>query len=215
MMMWTLKSIAALLLVPGGLSGGQDPEVLAQRADRALAELTTLRATFTQHVENPVLERTTVGRGTLTYQAPTRFRIAYSDPAGDVVVNDANHVWIYLPSSQPGQVIRQLAAASGVQNPLTFLRDLRGSYTPTATDADVVAGVAVDKLTLVPLDTNAPYTDLEIWIDRTSGLMRQVVTRTAEGVTTRYTFENLEPNVRLAEAAFRFKVPSDVEVFDQ
>ncbi len=214
-MIWMLKSTAALLMVPAGLLGGQDPEVLAQRADRALAELTTLRATFTQHVENPVLERTTVGRGTLAYQAPTRFRIAYSDPAGDVVVNDATHVWIYLPSSQPGQVIRQLAAASGVQNPLTFLRDLRGSYAPTSTQADVVAGVAVDKLTLMPLGTNAPYTDLEVWIDKATGLMRQVETRTAEGVTTRYTFDNLEPNVKLAEAAFWFEVPSDVEIFDQ
>jgi outer membrane lipoprotein carrier protein len=214
-MMWILKAMAALLLVPTGVSGGQDPEALAQRADRALAELTTLRTTFTQHVENPVLERTTVGRGTLTYRAPTRFRIAYSDPAGDVVVNDATHVWIYLPSSQPGQVIRQLAAASGVQNPLTFLRDLRGSYAPSAAERDVVAGVAADKLSLVPLGTNAPYTDLEVWVDRASGLMRQVRTRTAEGVTTRYTFENLEPNVKLAEAAFRFEVPSDAEIFDQ
>ncbi len=214
-MMWILKSLIALLLVPGGLSGGQDPEVLAQRADRALAELTTLRAAFTQRVENPVLERTTVGRGTLTYQAPTHFRIAYSDPDGDVVVNDATHVWIYLPSSQPGQVIRQLAAASGVQNPLTFLRDLRDSYVPTRTEPDVVTGVTVDKLTLVPNGANAPYTDLEVWIDRASGLMRQVETRTAEGVKTRYTFERLEPNVKLAETEFRFEVPPDAEIFDQ
>jgi outer membrane lipoprotein carrier protein len=213
--MWILKAIATLLAVPAGLSGGQDPEALAQRADQALSELTTMRATFTQHVENPVLERTTVGRGILTYRAPARFRIAYSDPAGDVVVNDATHVWIYLPSSQPGQVVRQLAAASGVQNPLTFLRDLRGSYAPKAAHPDIVAGMTADRLTLAPLGTNTPYTHLKVWIDRVSGLLRQVETRTAEGVTTRYTFETLEPNVQLAASAFRFEVPSDVEIFDQ
>lgn len=214
-MMWVLKSVAALLIVPAGLSGGQDPEAVVQRADQVLAELMTLKAAFTQYVENPVLERTTVGRGTLTYRAPARFRIAYSDPAGDVVVNDATHVWIYLPSSQPGQVIRQLAAESGVQNPLTFLRDLRGSYTPTATQPDIVAGVTADRLSLAPLGANPPYTHLEVWVDRASGLLRQVETRTAEGVTTRYTFERLEPNVELAASAFRFEVPPNVEIFDQ
>jgi outer membrane lipoprotein carrier protein len=213
--MWILKAIVTLLAVPAGLSGGQDPGALAQRADQALAELTTMRATFTQHVENPVLERTTVGRGILTYRAPARFRITYSDPAGDVVVNDATYVWIYLPSSQPGQVIRQLAAESGVQNPLTFLRDLRGSYAPKAAQPDIVAGMTADRLSLAPLGTNTPYTYLEVWIDRASGLLRQVETRTAEGVTTRYTFETLEPNVQLAVSAFRFEVPSDVEIFDQ
>ena len=77
--------LALSLLHPAaGLGLQGDPEQVLRRADRALDGLETLRAEFDQRVYNPVLERTTTGHGTLTYRSPELFRIAYSDPAGDV-----------------------------------------------------------------------------------------------------------------------------------
>ncbi|HKY60671.1 MAG TPA: outer membrane lipoprotein chaperone LolA [Gemmatimonadota bacterium] len=207
--------LALSLLHPtAGLGTQGDPEQVLRRADRALDGLTTLRAEFDQQVYNPVLERTTTGHGTLTYRSPELFRIAYSDPEGDVVVNDGERVWIYLPSSQPGQVIRQPAAASEVQNPLTYLRDLRDRYVAVSGGTQTVAGRPTDRLVLTPAGPRAPFMLLEVWVERETGFLRRVRTRTDEGVATTYTFVRLEPNARLSAGAFEFEPPRGVEIFD-
>jgi outer membrane lipoprotein carrier protein len=207
--------LALSLLHPAaGLGLQGDPEQVLRRADRALDGLETLRAEFDQRVYNPVLERTSTGHGTLTYRSPELFRIAYDDPAGDVVVNDGDRVWIYLPSSQPGQVIRQPATESGVRNPLTYLRDLRDDYVAVSGGAQTVAGRPTDRLVLTPETSGAPFMLLEVWVDRETGFPRQVRTRTDEGIATTYTFVRLEPNARVPSTAFRFDPPAGVEVFD-
>lgn len=197
-----------------GLVAQSDPDQVLRRADRALDGLETLRAEFDQRVYNPVLERTTTGHGTLTYRSPGRFRIAYSDPEGDVVVNDGERVWIYLPSSQPGQVIRQPASSSDVQNPLTYLRDLQDDYVAVSGGTQTVAGRSTDRLVLTPAGPRVPFMLLEVWVERDTGFLRQVRTRTDEGVATTYTFVRLEPNAALSARAFDFEPPRGVEIFD-
>lgn len=193
----------------------QDPETIARAADAALESLRSLGAEFTQDVVNPILERTSTGRGTLLYKAPDRFRIAYSDPAGDVVVNDGDHVWIFLPSSQPGQVIRQPSDESGVQNPLTYLRDLRRHFEATHAGRERILGHPADHLAMTPRTDRAPFTRLDVWVDAATKLPRQVRTTTADEVVTTYTFRTFQRNVDLADRLFTFAPPQGVEVFDQ
>lgn len=192
-----------------------DPSAIVQRSDRALAALETLRADFVQRVENPILERTTTGRGTLVYAAPDRFRIAYADPAGDLVVNDGEHVWIYLPSSQPGQVIRQPAETSGVRNPLTYLRDLRRAFVARHAGVESVAGRPSDHLALLPKGPEAPFVRLDVWVDRGTHLPRQVRTQSQDGIVTTYTFRDFRRNATVDPGLFRFAPPEGVEVYDQ
>lgn len=201
-------------LAAAGQTAPPDPAALVTRADQALAALTSLEADFVQRVENRVLERTTTGRGTLTYRAPGRFRIGYVEPRGDLVVNDGTYVWIYLPSSQPGQVIRQPAAQSGVQNPLTYLRDLRGRYVVRHAGAEPIAGETTDHLALEPVGGSAPFERVDVWIGQSTRLLRQVRTSAAD-VTTTYTFQTLKRNGALAAGLFRFTPPRGVEIFDQ
>ena len=193
---------------------GQDPEAVADRADRALAALTSLEAEFVQRAENPILEKTEIGHGTLSYRAPGRYRIDYRYPAGDVVVDDGTWVWIYLPSSQPGQVIRQPSDESGAANPLTYLRDLRARYDARLAGVDPIAGESSDHLVLSPRSDDAPFESVDAWVGRETGLLRQVRTRTSDGVETSYTFTTLRRNVPLADSRFRFSPPAGVEVFD-
>jgi outer membrane lipoprotein carrier protein len=193
----------------------RDPDAIVRRADQALAALRTLRAEFVQEVVNPLLERTTTGRGRLLYKAPDRFRIAYSDPAGDLVVHDGTNVWIYLPSTQPGQVIRQSAAATGVRNPLTYLRDLRGRFTAREAGVETVSGRPADKLVLSPSAPDAGFTEIVVWVDRGTALLRRVRTTSEDGLVTTYTFTTLERNVALDDGPFRFRPPRGIEVYDQ
>lgn len=191
-----------------------DPEAIVRRADAALDALSSLEADFVQRVENPILERTEIGHGTLVYRAPDRFRIGYRYPEGDVVVNDGRYVWIYLPSSQPGQVIRQPAAASGVKNPMTYLRDLRGGYAVRLEGTEEVSGEISDHLVLTPESSTTAFEQLDVWVDRQTGLVRQVRTRMPDDVVTTYTFQTLRPGAPVDDELFRFTPPDGVEVFD-
>lgn len=195
-------------------SVGQDPEAIALRADRELAALTSLQADFVQRVVNPVLEKTEIGHGTLYYRAPGLYRIEYLYPQGDVVVDDGDWVWIYLPSSQPGQVIRQPAEGSGGGNPLTYLRDLRSLYEVRLVGPEAISGEASDHLGLDPRSPDAPFTRVDIWVGRQTGLVRRVTTRTADGVEKSYTFTALRRGAAIPDSRFRFSPPQGVEVYD-
>ena len=207
-------STVIAVLVPAALAG-QDPEAIAARADRALAALTSLQADFVQRVENPVLEKTEIGHGTLYYRAPGQYRIEYRYPPGDMVVDDGTWTWIYLPSSQPGQVIRQPADGSGGANPLTYLRDLRSLYAVTLVGPETVSGELSDHLALEPRSEEAPFTEVEVWVGRETRLVRQVRTLTPDGVEKSYTFTALERGATIPETRFRFTPPRGVEIYDQ
>ena len=94
------------------------------------------------------------------------------------------------------------------------LRDLRDDYVAVSGGAQTVAGRPTDRLVLTPETSGAPFMLLEVWVDRETGFLRQVRTRTDEGVATTYTFVRLEPNARVPSTAFRFEPPAGVEVFD-
>ncbi|HEY7472068.1 MAG TPA: outer membrane lipoprotein chaperone LolA [Gemmatimonadota bacterium] len=204
----------AFLVSVGAASNGQDPEAIVARADRALASLSSLRADFVQRAVNPILEKTEIGHGTLYYRAPDRYRIEYVYPRGDVVVDDGEWVWIYLPSSQPGQVIRQPADGAGGVNPLTYLRDLRSMYDVAEAGSEAISGEVSDHLSLAPRSEDAPFTALDVWVGRDTGLLRQVRTRTDDGVEKSYTFTSLRRGASVPESRFRFSPPPGVEVYD-
>jgi outer membrane lipoprotein carrier protein len=210
-----LFAVLLCVAIPATATPAQDPEAVAERADRALASLRTLEARFVQRVVNPVLEKTEIGHGTLYYRAPGRYRIEYTYPQGDVVVDDGTWVWIYLPSSQPDQVIRQPADGSGGANPLTYLRDLRSMYDVALAGDEVISGEASDRLTMEPRTADAPFTHVDVWVGRQTGLLRRVRTVTPDGIEKSYTFTSLDPGAGIPDSRFRFSPPAGIEVYDQ
>jgi outer membrane lipoprotein carrier protein len=208
--------VLTLVLLSGVPAGAvvQDPGAVVSRADRSLGEITELRAEFVQSVDNPILEKTTTGTGVLSYRAPDRFRIEYTDPGGDVIVDDGTFVWIYLPSAQPGQVIRQPAGEARLRNPLTYLRALRDEYLVRGAGMEVIEGRPSDHLRLEPLRPRTSFVGVDLGGRRIIKKLSQVRTRTAQDVVTTYTFRTLERNVDLDRELFRFRVPDGVEVFD-
>lgn len=195
-------------------SNNLDPEAIARRADRSLAELRSLEAGFVQRAANPILEKTEIGHGTLYYRAPGEYRIEYRYPPGDVVVDDGVWVWIYLPSSQPEQVIRQPAEGVGGGNPLAYLRDLRSFYSLRLEGREPVSDELCDHLAMDPISDDAPFTRVDVWVGVDSGLVRQVATRAEDGVEKSYTFTTLRRGISIPDSRFRFSPPPGVEVYE-
>jgi outer membrane lipoprotein carrier protein len=186
------------------------------RAVAAYAKVRTARGTFEQTITNPVTGTTSAARGDFQQQRPGRIDVRFTDPKGDRIVSDGKAIWVYLPSTNPGQVIKVPASSAGtgtVDLTAQFLDDPKTRYTISDAGTAVVGGRATHALTLVPR-TPQPFTKATVWVDDADGAVRQFEVTDAGGVVRRVTLRSLRVNVGVDASAFRFSPPAGVRVIE-
>ncbi len=217
---WGLLALSAAspgLAQGGTASGSPDVQDLLQRAEATYASLASLRATFEQKVEVPLLEKSRTGIGTWYQKGSGRFKMDFTDPAGDVIVSDGTSVWFFHPSTHPGQVIRSdidaTAAGSGIADLQgRIFADARSRY-----EADHVADAVVDgrlthEIVLTPIGTS-PYRQVRVWIDAGSYLVRRFEIAERNETLRDIRLRDLQPNVPIPDSVFHFDPPPDADVF--
>jgi len=210
-----------LLIAAVPCLGAQTPSAdqILDRAVAAWSKVRTARATFEQTITNSLTGSTGNARGEFQEQRPNKLAIRFTEPAGDRIVSDGASVWVYLPSSAPGQVIkRSVTDASAIPLDITgeFLTDPRGRYVVTSAGTAVVTGHAAHALALTPKpDTQAPFTKATIWVDDDDGLIRQFETIEQSGVTRRVRITSLELNAPVDRNAFTFAPPAGVRIVER
>jgi outer membrane lipoprotein carrier protein len=207
-------------LPPSGGAAGEQAltavEIL-RRASAAYERVTSLRAEFVQELENPLLRTRTVSRGTLAQRRPDRFLMRFSDPAGDVVVGDGSHFWLYYPSVDERQVIRAPVGAAGpggVDLQAQFIGDPERRFNATLEGRETVAGRPAHVLTLIPREPLG-YRRLKVWIDAADHLSRRFEITDEQGSVRQIELNRLEINPRLDDALFRFTPPAGARVIDR
>jgi outer membrane lipoprotein carrier protein len=188
-----------------------------QRAERAYANIKTLRATFEQTVTNPLTRTNVTSHGELQQKIPGSVSVKFTDPAGDRIVANGKVVWLYLPSTNPGQVLKSTLDSSTTAVPDVaswFLNSPSTRYAISDAGTAMIAGHATHVVTLIPKDPSLPFTKATIWVDDDDALIRQVETLDANGLARRITLTRLVPNATLDRDAFDFKVPKGVRVYE-
>ena len=199
---------------------GQEPDaaILLADADRAYSGLRSLRATFVQRVEVPLLDRTSQGFGDWLQAGRDRFRMDFTDPPEDLFVADGEFLWLYQPSATPGQVLQcELAggrrAAGGADVLARILSEARESYDSRYEGTAIVSGVRTHVIELRPRGP-ADYREVRVWIaDRDRLVRRFRIVEENETIRT-VTLADLEPNARLDSSLFTFTLPDGADVFD-
>ncbi len=186
------------------------------RAVAVWSKVKTLRATFEQTITNPITGSAMLSRGELQQRKPNRLAITFSEPAGDRIIADGAHVWLYLPSSTPGQVIRMTTAQAGASNTDLigqFLDTPRSRYEITDAGDEQVSGRATRALVLVAKPGQSlPFIRAKVWIDAKDSFIRQFESTDRNGVSRKVRLLTMTPNAAVDSAAFRFRVPSGVRV---
>jgi outer membrane lipoprotein carrier protein len=190
-----------------------------RRAIAAWGKVKTLRATFEQTLTNPVTGSAMVSKGTLEQRKPNQLAITFNDPAGDRIVGDGKHVWVYLQSATPGQVIKLASTDAGAASTDLigqFLTTPRSKYDASDAGAERVGTRNARAVVLLAKPGQAlPFVRAKVWVDGADGLIRQFEATDANGITRRVRLLTIQPNVTVNAKAFTFTVPSGVRIVER
>jgi len=213
----TIASLA-LAAFPFALLGQDAAGAAIDRAVSAYAKVRTARASFEQVVTNPLTGSKLQSAGQFEQARPDRFAFRFSDPKGDLIVSDGKYVWVYLPSSTPGQVIRAPLTAD-IQGSIdligAFFSNPRTRFTVGDAGAATLGGHATRIVTLVPKSKDESFTRAKVWIDAADGSLHQFEAEEPSGIVRLVKITAFTPNATIRTDAFRFKPPRGVRVVDQ
>lgn len=211
----TCLSAFALIALPLA-AGAQSAETTIDRAVAAYSRLNSMRAEFRQTLTNPLTGSTQTTSGEIIRRKPNLMSINFNN--GDRVAADGSSLWVYLPSSVPGQVIRMpyTGGNAGSVDPADqFLDAPRTRYTIVPAGAATIGGRATRVLTLVPKRRNDAITRAQLWIDDLDYSVRQFEVESASGLRRKVVITSFTANPRLDRSKFRFSIPRGAKVVDQ
>jgi outer membrane lipoprotein carrier protein len=218
----TITTLAIVALVPTFQHADvyQDPQPILDRASASYDTVNTLQADFTQIVDNPMLGDPDTTRGKLYQQRPNFFEMRFTDPKNDRIVADGKKLWLYTPSTTPGQVIRTAIPSTGTSGPNLigqFVEHPRERYDARYVRADSLPSPegGVDVIALKPRQTDLPYTAATVWIARKDGLVRRIEIVEPSGQTRTIILRSLVLNRPISGREFKFAPPAGTQVVDQ
>ena len=210
--------IAIIALGAAGSANAQSPDIVMDRAVKAYSALTSVRAEFRQSITNPVTGTSSTSRGVLLRKDPNLLSINFTDPKGDRIVSDGQSLWIYLPSTAPGQVIKTSAKANNalamVDPGGAFLSSPSTRFTMSGAGTATISGRKMHVVNLVPKKENGIFTRATVWVDAQSSLIRQFEVTDANGLKRVVTITAIQPNASVAASEFRFTPSKTVRILD-
>ena len=208
------------MIVPLTLAAARPRQAdLLDRAVAAWAKVKTARATFEQTVTNSLTGRTLTATAEFQQQRPGKLSVRFSEPANEAIVADGKYLWLYLPSSAPGQVIRTSAKSGNggsVDFTAQFLDAPRSKYAVSPAGTLEVSGRATHAFTLEPKEkAGAPFKSATVWIDDADATIRQFEVSENSGIQRKVRLTSFKTNVPVSASAFTFKVPDGVRIVDR
>ncbi len=215
-----IYALAATALFTGAFSKQQGSvDAVIDKAVATYTRTKTSKGTFEQAITNPLTGSAVKAIGEFQQQRePARFSFRFVQPMGDMIVGDGKWLWVYLPSSTPGQVIKVPMTDGGAGSldlASRFFDSPKTRFTISDAGTATVAGRAAHALLLKPKSSTEPFTQAKVWIDNAEGTLRQFETVEPSGITRLVTVTAVTPNAPVDAKLFSFKVPKGARIVDQ
>jgi outer membrane lipoprotein carrier protein len=197
----------------------QSVDATIDRAVAAWAKVKSVRGSFEQTVTNPITGSSATAKGKYAQEKPNRLSIRFSDPLTDAIVSDGKALWVYLPSSTPGAVVKRPAAdrsAVPIDPTSQFLDAPKSRFDISAAGTKTVDGHPSRGLLLVAKKGgNAPVAKATVWVSDDDSLIREFEATEHGGVVRHVKLTSLELNVPVDASVFTFTPPKGVKIVDQ
>ncbi|HEY4648890.1 MAG TPA: outer membrane lipoprotein carrier protein LolA [Gemmatimonadales bacterium] len=211
-----LLLVAALVLATPGRA--QDAQAIIGRSAKVYRSLRSLSADFVQVINNPMID-SAESKGTLVQAGPAKLAMRFSDPPGEAIVIDGQHIWVYTPSTVPDQVLRLKSPNGGPvygYNLLAWFLDRPAErYKPSFLRTEQRNGQPVDVIQLIPTVPDLPFSKAVIWLDHGDGLPRRLEIQEESGASRTLDLSHLRVNQSVPDRTFTFQVPKGAHVVDQ
>jgi len=191
-----------------------DAAAILSRAASVYSAAGSLEADFRQVIADENIG-TFRSRGRLAQQGADKFAMRFTDPSGEALVMDGTRLWVYTPSTTPGQVIRMVQPTGpGAPNLVAWLLDRPTErYGARWLSADTTHGT--DLLALTPRDSTLPFRAAVVSFARADGLPRRIEITERGGAKRTLTLTRVRSGRKIPVRVFRFDVPRGVRVVDQ
>jgi len=216
-------ALVAVVVFPGqacaqDASGAPAVQRVLDRARAVYESLTSLQAGFEQTIEIPLLARHRDGSGTWYQKGRGRFKMDFSDPPGDLIVADGQHLWLYYPSTHPDQVIRSdidanVTGAGMVDLQGRIFEEADTGYASVLEGSEDVTGRATWRIALTPTG-ESPYRRVRVWVDQESFLVRRFEVLEENETIRTVILRDLQPNKAIPDSVFEFVPPDGADVFE-
>jgi outer membrane lipoprotein carrier protein len=210
-----LAAASLALAVP---AHAQDAQSIIGRSSRVYRSLASMSADFVQVIDNPMID-SAESRGTLVQAGPAKLAMRFTEPAGEAIVIDGQYVWIYTPSTVPGQVVRLRAPSGGPvygYNLLAWFLDRPAErYRAKYLREEKIGPRTMDVVELVPAVPDLPFERAVLWLDREDALPRRLEITEQSGALRTLSLSKLQLNRTVPDETFEFKLPRGVRVVDQ
>lgn len=188
-----------------------DAKALAHAVDQHYNNLKTLKSAFTEIYQAPGISRTE--SGTLWLKKPGRMRWEYREPREKLFLADSHTAYFYVPGERQARktAIKNL---DDIRSPLRYLlgktkleKELNGlslapDVPPLQPGNQVIRGIPKgmeDRISDVLLEVSSNQQIVRIFIHE------------VDGASTDFRFSQIEENVPMQDALFRFTPPPGVE----
>jgi outer membrane lipoprotein-sorting protein len=196
----------------------QDAGAVIGRAAKVYRSLASLQANFVQVIDNPMID-SAESSGTLVQAGPVKLAMRFTDPPGEAIVIDGQHVWVYTPSTVPNQVVRLAVPSGGPAygyNLLAWFLDRPAErYKASYVRKERLHDRNTDVVELVPAVPDLPFEKAVIWLDQESALPRRLEIHEQSGATRTLNLSKIRVNAQVPDRTFTFQVPSGTRVVDQ
>jgi outer membrane lipoprotein carrier protein len=193
----------------------EDVRALVEKIERHYNTLSDFEGDFTQRYERRLVRKTVEEKGRIAVKKPGRMRWEYQSPDEKLFVTDGSKSYFYIPLEKQVVVSHQPEGAMGMAegSPFELLAGtsrITDSFTFFASDEPPTEGGVV--LHLIPSRPQEDFEDVELEVSPTDGQVLRVVLVDGQRNRTEFVFRNVRKNVGIPESAFRFAIPSGVEV---
>jgi outer membrane lipoprotein-sorting protein len=190
---------------------------ILRAAAAAYENVHSLKASFVQQIDNPLIGTHISSEGTLYQQKPDLLLLKFSQPSGDLIVSDGQYFWIYYPSVDAKQVIRAPVSAAGdggVDLQAQFLGDPVRRFNSTLDGRETIGGRSTYAVTMMPRERRA-FKKLKVWIDTKDSLARRFEITEENGNVRRFELHDLHVNAAMPPGIFHFAAPPHARVIER
>ncbi len=211
-LVWSIGIGTALSLAAP--ADGSSVDELIARMQATYDRTQALSADFVQVATLTTLNREQTSAGRMYIQKPHAIRWEYTQPASQTILYKDSKFQIYTPKRK--QVLQSIVKADDRSSvPLLFLAGigtLQQSFTITPLPSTETGSKL---LRLVPLSTQAGFTELQISVNRQSAFIESLTIHDHIGNQTHIRFAELQPHPSLPADTFKLVLPPDTEVLEQ